>query len=118
MLLALNGVAQKHEGHAMSKSPDERAKQQTAKMTEHLDLDDKQQTLVAEINLNYARHFQKIHESRVDQEAAKEEMKKLRAQKESELQAVLNQDQFDLLLEHKQKRQAHRQEKRKECEKK
>ena len=78
MVMSFSAFAQSQDKHALSKDPAERAKMQTKKMTEHLDLSEKQQSQIADINLRYAKEVQVIHDGSEDRAAAKDEIRKLK----------------------------------------
>jgi hypothetical protein len=76
-----------------------RAKQQTQKMTEALELDDKQIKKVEAINLKYAKQQEELRtelqKENTDKEAIKAKIKTARTAQESELKAVLTPKQIE-----------------------
>jgi Spy/CpxP family protein refolding chaperone len=76
-------------------SSDDIAKKQTEQMTKNLSLTDDQKAKVDAINLKYAKKQEEAFKSsKEDREAKREEMKKTRDAKDSELKAVLTADQY------------------------
>lgn len=111
MFLSFTALAQKQDMNAMSKDPAERAKMQTQRMTEHLKLSEKQQAMINEINLIYAKEIQVIHDGNEDREAAKDEIKKLKKRQDGEIIAVLDEKQVALWEKYKEKRRQQMQQK-------
>lgn len=76
-----------------------RAKQQTTRMKEELELDEKQVKKVEAINLKYAKQQEEMRaemqKENADKEAIKEKMKTARAAQEKELKAVLTPKQIE-----------------------
>ena len=76
-------------------SPEQRAEQQTASMTEQLSLSEAQSTKVGEINLKYAQKMKELRDKADgDREAMRSAMGAIRQEQDAELQTVLTQEQW------------------------
>ena len=81
-------------------SPEERAKQQTAQLTEELKLTSDQEKLVGDINLTYANKMTEAREEAAgDRTAMRSKMEAMMAERTEALKEVLNEDQVKALEE-------------------
>src|SRR5680860_189712 len=102
ILVAFSSYAQRRGGDMPS--PEERAKQQTAQMTEHLKLTDEQQKEVGDINLTYAKKMMEARqEAAGDRTAMRSNMEAMQKEKSEALKKVLTEDQFKTLEEMRSK---------------
>ncbi|GAB4016417.1 hypothetical protein [Spirosoma koreense] len=75
-------------------TPEERATRQTARMKEVLNLSADQETSVADINLKYAKQMQSVLETGGRNLKTARAAKSLMKSKDTDLQKVLNKEQF------------------------
>ena len=95
MLAASWAMQAQPGGGGRNMDPAERAKQQTASMTEKLALSEAQTNKVGEINLKYANKTKAARdEADGDWESMRETMGAIRAEQNKELQTVLTADQW------------------------
>lgn len=96
VLVAFSSYAQRGSGNYPS--PEERAKQQTAQMSEHLKLTDEQTKEVGDINLTYANKMMKTRqEAAGDRTVMRTKMEAMMKEKSEALKEVLTEDQFKSL---------------------
>lgn len=109
-LLSLLAQAQEEQ----RKSPEERAKAHTERMTKQLDLNPDQVAQVEAMNLRFAQEAEAKRAARkTERDARKAEAEAMRAAHESEMKAILNSDQFarwqamreEAKAKHKQRRE-------------
>ena len=86
--------AQTPDQKSSGRTPEQMAQFQTDKMKEHLGLTGDLLTSVQNINLKYAHKIASIRQSDSDMESKKEQMIELKGQKESDLKAVLTEEQL------------------------
>ncbi len=113
LLLGVSSIyAQKHASKHGNMNPEERAKKHTERMTEQLGLSDAQANKVYSINLEYDQKRKSLFEGTTDKEAAKGQMKTLRANQKAAIEAVLTPTQVTQLetikAERKGKRGEHK----------
>jgi hypothetical protein len=93
MLVAFSSYAQRGSGNYPS--PEQRAKQQTAQMTEYLKLTDEQAKKVGDINLTYANKMMETRkEAAGDRTVMRTKMEAMMKEKSEALKEVLTDDQF------------------------
>jgi hypothetical protein len=83
-------------------APEEKAKEETLRMKEKLNLNDEQTQKVEEINLRYAMQSHEIHQQESqtpgsNNQANREKMKELHEKKAAELKMVFSPEQFEQL---------------------
>ncbi|HOP43936.1 MAG TPA: hypothetical protein PLA11_10495 [Flavobacteriales bacterium] len=87
-------------GERERKSPEQRAEMHTSRMQEQLKLDDVQAEKVAEINLRFAEQMEAVRAARkAEQEGMKEKARGLSDSRDTELKAVLSEEQYTRMLE-------------------
>lgn len=98
-----------------ARTPEERAKAQTARMTQQLGLDADQQAKVASINMEYAQKQQDLQVTRKEgDEKVKGEGMKLHEARMAAMKAVLTPEQYTKLEAMEEKMKERVQDKRKE----
>ncbi len=104
-------LATAQQGQARGRSAEERAKMQTEHMTKQLNLNETQQTQVADINLKYAQKVDDMRGTGREQQAERREaLKQMDEQKEQELQGVMTAEQFAQFKQAKDERRTKMQE--------
>ncbi|MCW3806755.1 hypothetical protein [Plebeiibacterium marinum] len=88
--------------------PVERSKKQTERMKELLELSDEQAVKIQEINLDFAKQVQEMRKNNTDREAMRESMQTLRAEHKEQMKKVLNEEQYQKMLEDEKKMQERR----------
>ncbi len=107
ILIAPLAMAQDKQGKEQ-KTPEERAKRHTERMTQELGLTAEQSAKVGDINLRYVDVLADLKASGQDKEVMKEQGKALRDKRDEELKLVLTAEQYTRMM-------ALREQKRKEA---
>ena len=103
MLVSLSSYAQRGGGDRPS--PEERAKQLTTQMAEHLDLSEDQVKKVEEINLSYAKKMMEAREAaQSDRSAMRSKMESMTEDRNKDLKEILTEEQFESLEEMRSER--------------
>lgn len=117
ILFSATAMAQTLSSKESNRSPEEKAKIKTQKMTERLGLDEKQQQVVFDVNLKYSKMMEEARAKRAEQKAeAKNDFEEVRMQYEKELKAHLNEKQqaeLDQMHEEREKKAQMRREQHK-----
>ena len=109
LFLALGAFALQAQPGGRNMSPEQRAEQQTAQMTEKLSLSEAQAGKVGEINLKYAKKMQEAREAADgDWEAIRATMGTIRTEQEKELQTVLTEEQWQQWTKYREEQRANR----------
>jgi hypothetical protein len=80
-----------------SKSPEERAKQQTEKMKSSVSLNENQYDKVYQVNLEFTKKMDDLRNQQGSKEDKKESFRKIREQKKQALSTILSQEQMEKL---------------------
>lgn len=95
LFLTVSFTAFAQRGERKAPNPEKKAEKQTAQMVKALQLDEAQTSEVQAINLTYAK---KMHEAMEGNKEAREAMKKIKdainSEKNAEMKAVLNEEQY------------------------
>ncbi|MBL8000366.1 MAG: hypothetical protein JNL05_00270 [Flavobacteriales bacterium] len=97
ILIAPLAVAQGKPGKEQ-KTPEERAKRHTERMTQELGLTAEQSAKVGDINLRYVDVLADLKASGQDKEVMKEQGKALRDKRDEELKLVLTAEQYSKMM--------------------
>lgn len=104
--------AQEQNLEGQGRSPEERAKNLTARMTKQLNLSEAQQTTVYEVNLAQAKKAEEMRGQGKEMRQQKaEQLKQMRTEHEARMKEVLNADQFSSYVKMRDENQAKRREK-------
>lgn len=95
------------------KTPEERAKHHTERMTQELGLSAEQSAKVGDINLRYADVLADMKASGQDQTAMKEQAKAMRDRRDEELKQVLTPEQYGKMMELRAQKRAKARDQRK-----
>jgi len=96
-------------GGGRDMNPEQRAKQQTAQMTEQLSLSEAQAGKVQEINLKYAKQAQAARENADgDWESMRGKMTAMRQEQDKELQTIVTQEQWQKWTAFREEQRANR----------
>ena len=109
LFAGISGTSLAQEGKFKNRSPKERAERQTEALATNLKLSDEQRAKVHSINLATAEKFQ------AEGTQNKEEMRKLRAEKDDQLKAVFSDQQYQQYAKLKAERNAKMKSHRKEA---
>jgi len=102
-LFAVSNIYSQTSDKAPKKTPEERAKNRSEKMTKHLSLTDEQKQKVYDIWYSHCTQADALRNSTTDKETRKSEMKKLFESTDTQLQSVLTSDQLTKYNEMKEK---------------
>lgn len=95
LLFSATLIAQPQGGKEKGLTPEEKAAKQTTKMTETLQLNEKQQSEVKDINLRFVTQADEIKDKY--EKMMREELKLAKETRDAELKEVLSADQFKKL---------------------
>lgn len=107
--------AQGQPMEGQGRSPEERAKNLTTRMTKQFGLSTEQQSSVYEVNLNQAKKVEEMRGQGKEMRQQKvEQMKQMRTEHEERMKVILTPDQFTSYVKMREENQAKRREKMQE----